>query len=347
MNRDIFTYTDLTRLGQSSFFERIRHYPIVTVSADLRKGLIGKKDFDLVDGILSKDSHIHVTEFQNLSQAIYGEWNSDQNKFYEMILLSEYVRKKVADASGNSKTENWLTGCMRNLGSILSSIIMLEQAEVRPEDIETGGERNLELLLGAWKYLIERDPSIRTFHQSIERVHTKEQWDPVLRTAFGTIDSFQHTEAIVFHGFYYITPLQERIMCSLEEAGFRLIFLIPYDERYPFAHEIWDETYSEKRGYPPKNRWHIERSAEADPYGDMFEGKERIPIHNNLKMREYASVIAFVDDVTNIMKMGCAIYSSNYRAANKILQDYYPEEYGERKILSYPNWISRNVLWIR
>lgn len=344
MSREIYTYTDLTRLGQSSLFEKIRHYPLVTVSADLRKGLVGKKEIDLVDGILSNDSHMHVTEFQNLAQAMYGEWNTDQNKFNEMILLSEYVRKKLTDASGDNKKVNWLTGCMRNLGFILSSIIMLEQAEVRPEDIETGGERNLELLQGAWKYLIKRDPSIRAFRQRIGSVKTKEQWAPILRTAFGTRDSFDSTDAIVFHGFYYITPLQERIMCSLEEAGFRLVFLIPYDERYPFAHEIWDETYSEKRGYPPKNKWHVERSIEPDPYGDIFEGKKNISIHNSLQMREYASIMEFVDDVKNIKKQGYAIYSSDFRTANKVLQDYYPEEYGDRKILSYPIGQFVNIL---
>ena len=344
MSRDIYTYTDLTKLGDSRIFQEIRYYPQVTVSADLRKGLIGTQARDHVDGIFASDSQMHVTEFHTLAQAVYGDWATDQCKFSEMILLSEFVRKKLNDATDDKKETNWLIGCMRNLGSILSSIILLEQAEVRPDDIETGGERNLELMLEAWKHLAERDPAIRAFRRTLALTNTKTRWEPILRKAFKTDASFAGTEAIVFHGLYYITPLQEKIMASLEEAGYRLIFLIPYDERYPFVYEIWDETYSEKRGYPPKNSWHIEKSQWPDPYGDVFAGKKEVAIHNRLRLKEYASVMEFVNDVKNIRKQGYAVYSSDHKAANKILKDYFPEEYGDRKILSYPIGQFINVL---
>lgn len=344
MSREIYTYTDLTKLGDSRLFQEIRYYPQVTVSADLRKGLIGTQARDHVDGIFANDNRMHVTEFHTLAQAVYGDWATDQSKFNEMILLSEFVRKKLNDAAGDKKETNWLIGCMRNLGSILSAIILLEQAEVRPEDIESGGERNLELMLEAWKHLEERDPAIRTFRRNLTLANTKTRWEPILRKAFKTDASFAGTEAIVFHGLYYITPLQEKIMASLEEAGYRLIFLIPYDERYPFVYEIWDETYSEKRGYPPKSSWHIEKSQWPDPYGDVFAGKKEVAIHNRLRLKEYASVMEFVNDVKNIRKQGYAVYSSDHKAANKILKDYFPEEYGDRKILSYPIGQFVNVL---
>ena len=325
MSRDIYTYIDLTKLGENRLFQEIRYYPQITVSADLRKGLIGTQAKDYVDGIFASDSRMRVTEFHNLSQAVYEDWASDQSKFHEMILLSEFVRQKLNNAS-DKKTTNWLIGCMRNLGSILSAIILLEQAEVRPEQIASDGERNLELMLDAWRYLIEKDPAIRQFRKNLTVLNTKGRWDPILKKAFKTERSFTDVDAIVFHGLYYITPLQERIMCALEEAGYRLIYLIPYDERYPFVYEIWDETYSEERGYPPKRSWHMEKSVWPDPYGDIFEGKKNIRIHNQLQLREYASVMEFVNDIKNIRKQGYSIYSSDYKAANKILKDYYPEE---------------------
>lgn len=336
MSREIYTYTDLTRLGESKLFQEIRYYPQVTVSADLRKGLIGTQAKDYVNGLFANDSRMRVTEFHNLAQAVYGDWATDHSKFVEMILLSEYIRRKLNEAFGNKRQTNWLIGCMRNLGSILSSITLLEQADVRPEQIVSGGERNLDLMLGAWNYLIEKDPAIKEFRKTRMMRNTKEAWDPILRKAFRVETSFVGTEAIVFQGLYYITPLQEKIICSLEEAGYRIIFLIPYDERYPFVYEIWDETYSEKRGYPPKSSWHMEKSSLLDPYGDVFEGKRNISISNRLQVREYASVMEFVNDVKNIRNNGYSIYSSDYKTANKILKDYFPEEYGDRKILSYP-----------
>ena len=336
MSREIYTYTDLTKLKESSLICEIMHYPQVTVSADLRKGLNGTIDKDYVDGLFKDDNQVRITEFHSLTQAINKDWGTDQSKFNATIILSEYIRQKMNRVSDDKKQTNWLVGCMRNLGSLLSSIVLLEQAGVTPEDIDSNGDRNLELMLDAWKYLSERDPSIEIFRENMTLKYTKEIWDPILRAAFKADASFTDVDKIVFHGFYFITPLQEKIMNLLEQAGYELIFLFPYDERYPLVYEIWDTTYSVERGYPPKTQWHMEKSDAPDPYGDIFEGKKNVSIDNKLKFKEYASVMEFVNDVKRVKKQGYAVYSSDYKTANKILKDYFPEEYGERKILSYP-----------
>ncbi len=336
MSREIYTYTDLTKLNDNKLFQEIKHYPQVAVSTDLRKGLNGNIAWDNVDGILKDDKTLRITEFHSLAQAVNSEWGTDQSKFNETIILSEYIRGRMNAVSGDKKQTNWLTGCMRNIGALLSSIVLLEQAGIKPDDIKAEGDRNIELMLEAWEYLIERDPALKAFRNNMSKTYTKAMWEPILRTAFRTEESFADVEKIVFHGFYYITPLQEKIMLLLEQAGYGLIFLFPYDERYPFVYEIWDATYSPERGYPPKNQWHMEKSNAQDAYGDIFEGKKNVTINNKLSFKEYASVMEFVNDVKHIKDKGYAIYSSDFKTANRVLKDYFPEEFGERKILSYP-----------
>lgn len=336
MNRIVYTYTDLRKLKKSENFREIMHYPQVTVSADLKKAMNFSCEHGQMEGLLQGDSSVRITEFRSLAQALNKTWGTDQCKFNEMIILSEFIRREMTLAGENRRTLNWLLGCMRNLGSLLSTITLLELAEVKPEDISVGDDRNLKLMVDAWRYLAERDPEINQFRMNMSATYSKQIWDPVLRTAFRTETSFADVDKIVFHGFYYITPLQEKIMCLLEAAGYQLIYLIPYDRRYPFVYEIWESTYSEKRGYPPKNQWHMDVSDETDPYGEIFEGKKNVEIKNRLKIREYASVMEFVNDVKHIQEAGYTFYSSDFKAANKLLKDYFPEEYGERKILSYP-----------
>ncbi len=324
MSREIYTYTDLTKLKENKLYQEIMRCPQITVSADLKDGLYGT-----------------VTEFHSFAKALNKDWETDQSKFNQMLLLSEYIRQRMKTermktAPGRKKEINWLLGCMRNISSLLSSIILLEQADVRPEHIKPDGERNLELMVDAWKYLAEREPSIKAFRENMNREYKKSDWEEVFRTAFETDEHIEKTDAVVFHGFYYITPLQEKIMRLLEQAGYKLIYLFPYDERYPFVYEIWDTTYSEKNGYPPKEKWHMEKSNEADPYGDIFEGKEHVSVNNKISFREYASMMEFVDDVKSVREQGYSIYSSDFKAANNVLKDFYPEEYGERKILAYP-----------
>lgn len=345
MSREIYTYTDLTKLNESKLFEEIKRYPQIAVASDLRKGLKGTMEVDRVEGLFSRDPSMKVTEFQTVAKLINENWNTDVCKFNETIILAEYIRNKMEEAGEDKRMQNWLTGCMRNLSSMLSAIILLEQADVRPEQLKFSKDRNVRLFVEAWNYLSERDEEVLSYRKRLASLNTRQAWEPILDALF---PGEKNIDTIVLHGFYYITPFQQRVMNLLEEAGYRLIFLFPYDERYPFVYEIWTNTYSVERGFPPKSQWHMEREITEDPYGDIFEGKEKVSITNNLNIREYGTVMEFVNDIRKIRKEGYAVYSPDFKTGNKLLKEYYPEEYGERKILSYPigQFISTlNQMW--
>ena len=73
----------------------------------------------------------------------------------------------------------------------------------------------------------------------MKELETRSAWDPILNKLFGRTN----IDTIIFHGFYYFTPLQERIMRLMEQAGIRLIFLFSYNEKYPYANEILRDFY--------------------------------------------------------------------------------------------------------
>lgn len=346
MSREIYTYIDLAKLKDCPVFQEIKKYPQIAVSTDLRKGLKGTLDVDRVDGIFSKDPSVSVVEFQAFAKELNGDFNTDHCKFNETILLSEFLRAKIEEAEDDKEKQNWLIGCRRNISPMLSALILLEQADVKPEDLDITDDRNIALFVEAWKYVIERDPVLIDFRERMKSLNDKSTWNPILNSLYKCDN--QDFNTLVFHGFYYFTPFQQRVMEMLEKAGFRLIFLFLYDERYPFVYEIWDNTYSEKNGYPSKNQWYMERENTNDPYGDIFEGKEHVEIENNLSIREYGTVMEFVNDVKKVRKEGYSVYSSNFKTINKLLKDYYPDEYGDRKILSYPigHFVSTlNQMW--
>ena len=110
MNREIYTYTDLTKLKESSIYQKIKHYPQITVSADLRKGLNGTIERDYVEGLFSGDDSVYITEFHSVAQAFNKDWGTDQSKFNEMIILSEYIRQRMDEVRQDKRQMNWLTG---------------------------------------------------------------------------------------------------------------------------------------------------------------------------------------------------------------------------------------------
>ena len=243
MSREIYTYPNFAKLKSSQNFQQLMKYPQIAVSTDLRKCLTGSLHYDKIQGMVADNTDFRVAEFHALARAIDKNWTSDQSKFHQMILLSEFMRKKMNSAKDNKQEFNWLTGCMRNLSSLLSAITLLEQTAIAPDQLEADGDRNIVLMIEAWKYLEEKDPVIGEFREKMQSMTTKEAWQSVFDEVFH-LESLDGIDTVVFHGFYYFTPHQERIMSLLEQAGFHLIFLFAYDERYPYAYEIWDKTYS-------------------------------------------------------------------------------------------------------
>ena len=342
MSRAVYTYTELNTLVSTDNFSKLRHYPIITVSTDIRKSLYGNRSVDRVQGLVSSDASFRTTDFQTFSRVIIKGWNSDRSKFSETAIVSEFLNNKLKAVQPGSNEYNWLRGYIRNIDSIISSFILLELAGMKPEDFDEEDNKNIVLFLEIWKTLLEKDFYVNEFHSRMEQFTDKESWNDIFKDLLKT-NSARTVDKIVFMGFYYITPFQERVMRLLEKCGFELVFLINYDSRFPYVYKIWDETYSEQMGFAPRSSWFVEESSEYDPYGLIFEGKEA-SVSNKLTIREYSSSIEFMDDVRKDKRNGIAVYSSDFKRTNNILKMYFPEDYGDRKLLSYPVGHFVNVL---
>lgn len=344
--REIYTYTDIRRLQDEKYYEELKQYPQITVSTDLKKGLKGtrvveqfegKKHVDELTGLFADDD-TPICDFKHFSDQIIPKWTADATKFRETIVLSEFFREKIALAK-NDRELSWLAACRKNIGTMLSAIILLEESNIKPEEIEDAGDKTVALFLEAWEYLVEKDDvegtpgnmSIKLFRKRLSALEKADSWYSIFSEMFG----MTMPEKLVLHGFYNFTPLQQRFFNLIEQQGVELVMLFPYDERYPFVNEIWEKTYSVENGYPPVSEWHKSSVNGLDPIGEIFEGNN-VPITNEINLKEYDSIIEFADDVRRIKNSGYAMYSTNQKIVNDILKDFYPMEYGERKLLSYP-----------
>ena len=319
MSKRIYCYTDISTLSDCTFYEEIKSLPQVTVSSDLRKGINGKEDLFALKAI----------DLRQLLDLIAPDWTTDITKFQESVVLSEYIRDRIQTCK-TEEDKQWLIGCRRNLNAILSTIILLEEAGVLPSELPTP-DKNFQLFVEAWKYLIGREASIDTFRKEMEQLKSKKFLDTLIKQLFQR-DS---VTSIVIHGFYYFTPIQRRVFDALEKQGYSLIYLIPYDMNYPFVNEIWEKTYAENNGYPGVKEWTVSNHQKDEPIAEIFEGK-KVSITDKLRVLEYGSIIEFVNDIKRSKDEGYSIYAANYNQANSILKDFFPEEYGERKLLSYP-----------
>ena len=327
MSRKIFTYTDLRDIKSCSFYELIKDCPQITVTTDLRKG-INWYPRNKGGQLFTRE----VKDFKEVFSEICPEWNTPSKVFSQTVTVSEFFRLKIAEKSDDSKIK-YYSGFKRNTAQVIKVINQLEEVCASCDDVRIAGKGNkdIETLCDAWEYLCKNNSTISEFHNSINNLRSKKSVDALINKLFGE----NRGNTIVIHGFYYISGIQEQVFRLLECAGYSLIFLFPYHEQYPTAMEVWDNAYDPKWGYVHKNNWIISGKPVYNVAGELLEDRFPETGLSTVSAIKYRSVIEFAQAMESAKKVS-EIYSPNATQANQILKEFYPEKYGERRLLSYP-----------
>lgn len=314
--REVYTYSDLDSLKSAPFYEELHDKIHIGSSMELNKKMS-------TEGYFMND-----LSFREIYNSIDPQWNSDETRIYNMTLITEYLRTLIT----NSKNQNeiiWLEGCFKEIFLIWSSIEVMEEANLKPNMIQDSDE-NIRLMCDVWSHLIEYGDTITRYRYCTK----KKNLIPKIKKILKSYSYSPEDNIIVIHGFYYFTPIQERIMIAMEEAGYILKFLIPYDHKYPHANEIWTLLYRSENGYKDKNNWINAFSENFNCFGAVFDNEDIKEC--SLRLVEYGDIVEMVDDFEKISSEDCAIYSADSAYANEILRDFFPEKYGTRTLLSYP-----------
>ncbi len=190
-------------------------------------------------------------------------------------------------------------------------------------------DRNIALLKDVWTHLVKKDASFIEFRENMDPVNSI----PVIERWLISNKVDQESKRVVIDGFYFFSPIQERMIRLIIKAGYEPVFIIPYREEHPLANEIWTELYDVRYGYESKDGWLVIEPHSGNEFGELLEGRDSNI--SDVSLKEYHNVMGMVDDLRDY-KGRMNLYSPNAKAANSILQDFFPERYGLRRLSSYP-----------
>lgn len=320
MSNRVYTYTKITELKKASYFSEIAALPQLTMSLEMATNMA----FDM------RIFRRNIMGFSGFQQRLFPGWNSSGQRFAYITILNHFLRDKISSAKDKSERD-WLFGCKKNLYFAINNVIRLEEARVRPEDIQNT-DRDMILFVEMWKRLENADDSIRNFRNRLVELQDVD----VFHDAVSKIFKFHGKKQIVWHGFQFLTPIQQYVFDCFKDAGYDIFALIQDEERYPYANEIWDHLYTPENGFPEKKMWIRQRSdLKKNPLGEIFETGEKTSA-SNIRIIKYNNTIEFIEDIPRIKDAGYYIYCADDKAANNLLKDYFPERYEIRNLLSYP-----------
>ena len=327
MSRYIYTYPDISQIKNCSFFEEIDGLIQITSTIGLRKSVNGAPLGALKSNLFTRAA----SEFDEILKKLCPEWNSPETLFRQNVIVSSFLREK-ATQSKTAYDKNYYLGFKRNSNTVVHAINQLEESCVHPDDIRAIASENKDVLTlcDIWDYMRSQDDSSFEMNNSYENLSDSTVLKEFLESCFGCFTD----KKIVLHGFYYITPLQQRMFDYFELAGYDLIYLFPYNDRYPVAMEAWDIAYSPEKGYPPKGHWVMNASQEYNVFGEILSGNTVSA--DCAKIVKLSNEVEFARYIKSEKNKGRLIYSPNAQYANQILKAFYPEEFEDRRWLSYP-----------
>ncbi|WP_421617882.1 hypothetical protein ACAF76_010455 [Brevibacillus sp. TJ4] len=317
MSRKLFAYNDITKLTE---IEELLEY---------KKELQICATVSLYEGVLKQYKEL-IPQTKNAGpfiNSLLGNWAKSATKLAQFTRLTSIVREEGADPLFAGKL---IYAFRHNQQNVLLSMRLLTEMGVVPDDLSPKTLEE-ELFQRCWRRMEAEDRSfaeIRTFLQSPEQF---------LRQLKKVLDTDEIPRSVVLHGFYFITPLQHRIISMLEANGIELVFLNLYDQRYPSTFAAVEAFLG---AWVKKDKWTYSTLRDQElNFGDRFSSSyEGAQITPDLSAWE-PEILRFTDFsgfLTYYKEHEASYISPRDSYLNERLKDYVPEAFEERHFLSYP-----------
>lgn len=374
MSIKIINYNDITKLKYHREYDLIKKTLHICAAASTTRGMYQMYGNDFEKPILS---------IGDIIKYIVGEWDDSVVKIGQYTSITRYIKELDEQLKSHPdykiKYERLLKGMRRNQQDIQNAIRNLVECNIFPHEFEPMTDEE-KIFLALWYKLEsnENDKSIYAFRNEIYKnlnddKEFKERFrDAILKTIKNKekilirennnnepksrfyeiltkykkeIDDKQSIpRRVVLHGFYYIRPVQDRLITLMQKSGIEIIFLNWYDEKYPEVFHIWEKTFDKSWGYPSKEEWITDSNKDeyrwCDLFADIYKGKVNQNDLNKIKqgkmpqLKCYDNSIEFVNDYKE--NMNDRYYSPESHKMDNMLKDYFPEKFKNRHFLSYP-----------
>ncbi len=310
--RSVFDYKDIRKLDELSINNAIKNGIIITATSELNNAM---RDYY---------SDYKVFDIHRCINEIIKEWEENVKDIKNYVILRNVIENYINDNGIREEVSSYLR---RNASDMWNAIKLLIEADVYPEDVNSSISEPVKHFSNIWKQLEIDNPQIMRFRTTFSyELSNREAVINKLKSIVGEIKG-----DIYLVGFYFITPIQDRIFDILEDAGFHLCFLNCHDYRYEYATQIWEKTFSQ---YEDKSVRDLQNNLIVDNYfGCNLTGERKeIP----LKILKHYTEFEFAEMVKTAVDKGEVVYSPDAKMCENILKEYYPEYYDQKHLLSYP-----------
>lgn len=343
MSVKVYTYDNPKRWLDHPRYEEIKGAIHICATSNMADG-IREAYRDEDDG-----AFMHVYTIRKFINSVQPEWSTSEVRLAQFLTMSRVLKHHDVPVAEGRIKESFL----KNKKELFETIRFLTYSGISPADYAValssvqGVTVKERMLLDIWTELESVDGTYAQLRSGMESGWEASRINSSLdMESAGGPSSY----SIVLHGFYFITPEQQRFLECLRNAGIDIIFFNLYDERFPDTFGFTRAFITERYGW--SDEWEIvttigdKTREEGVRFLRAYED-ERIPATaTGRNIVGYESFFEFMNKVVvpsfpigtvDRTKTKTQLIATNADMLNDILSQYYPEMVtGKRNLLQYP-----------
>lgn len=346
MSVEVYTYDDPKGWRKHTKFNEIKDSIHICATRNMADGIReAYKD-------LLKEEFLHVFTIREVISTLQMEWHSAEKQLQQYLKLSRAIFNTIGP-------EEIKEAFKKNKKDVLETIRFLVYAGLKPKDLnnvlkrQESSTRKESMFFEVWENLEMIDSSYGALRREMEKGWSTKQIIECINKLMVDSNSLamkKPKENIVLHGFYFITPEQQRFLQCVKKSGIRITFFNLYDERFTDTFEFTRAFISERYGWT--DNWKTETTRNSDTYGlgssflSAYEEKVHDTSNKNKKILRYNTFFEFMNKVIvpsypivpeEVSKENTQIIATNADMLNELLIQYYPDKFTKgRNFLQYP-----------
>ncbi|SDZ77018.1 hypothetical protein [Selenomonas ruminantium] len=302
---------------------KYKHVQSLINGAIAYNGLVITANQQMAEAFRKNGVNTQVMEVNMVMRVLLPEWYENTRKLEQFILLDEIIRALEAEYTGK-ETGNVFRAMYNNKSELIASISAL--VEIGAESAMLPAEsQEQKIFRRIYQEFISDGRSgvgiLRKRLFSWERADSfkRELTENVMRTTGRAIGI---PRAVYFQGFYYITPLQARLVNAFRQLNIPVYFLNNMNDEDPVYYEIWEKNprFQEKMAV----RW-----ADEDEASSTKAEKKRSIV-------KYRDAFAMVRKLEKVKAGNTVIYAVMSRQVKELLETFFPERAEKSQLMAYP-----------